>query len=105
MYGMARAVRYTCAVHTPHGSIRFPHTLHLPSRLLCHPCLATCHSMRIATYLHMPRSPCLDLLIKGPLEKMAARAEHVPLLGSVMDYGVGLLSTFTEYYTYTSGSR
>jgi hypothetical protein len=35
---------------------------------------------------------------------MVRRTASVPLMGPLLEYASGLLSTFTEYYTYTSGS-
>ncbi|GAX73491.1 hypothetical protein CEUSTIGMA_g943.t1 [Chlamydomonas eustigma] len=55
-------------------------------------------------FLYLLREPCLKLLVKRPVEMLAQGTAGWPFLGAIMEYGSGLLSTLTEYYTYTSGS-
>ncbi|KAG1678952.1 hypothetical protein FOA52_013015 [Chlamydomonas sp. UWO 241] len=54
--------------------------------------------------LYLLRSPAVDALVQGPLDALASRTARVPLLGPLLDYAAGTLSTCVAYYTYTAGS-
>ena len=44
------------------------------------------------------------LPLRSPLDVVVRTTARVPLVGSLMAYASEMLSTLTEYYTYTSGS-
>jgi hypothetical protein len=56
--------------------------------------------------LYFLRPPFVDSFVKTPLNWMAQKTglSKAPLISSLFEYGLDLLATTTDYYTYTAGS-
>lgn len=64
------------------------------------------HARRVKLALYLLRPPFVDLFLKEPFVWVANKtgASKAPLLSSLIEYGLDLLATTTDYYTYTAGS-
>ena len=63
-------------------------------------------SRKIKLLLYILRPPFVDVFVKTPLQWMADKTwlSRAPVISSMVQYGLDLLVTTTDYYSYTSGS-